>query len=496
MRHLLCALLLLAPASAAAVSPSSQAVAEAAADRFEPAVELLAELLAFRTVRDPAIPNAEHPEFQRMSAYLGEVAASLGLDFADHGAVVVIGLGDAEDRLGLVTHGDVQPADPDKWAADPFTLDRASEPGRLLGRGAEDDKGPIAIALHAMAALRESGLPLRRRVELIISHTEESDWTPFREFLETYPMPELNVALDAEYPVVTAEKGWCLVSYGVDVPAPQGTPNELLRFTGGRFLSQVPGEAVAVVARPDSTTKARLWEASDRMPTIGFGFRNVGDTLEITATGKAAHSSKPHEGWNAVAFLAELLGRAGVHEGPAAPLLRFTREMVGLVHDGGQFGRVSYRHPFMGPLSLSLTLLTQDEGRHVANLNFRRPAGKTNEEFEASLRQAISNWEARSQITADSLNVVVTAPYLVEDAPHIPVLLDVFQHYTGTEDPRPIAIGGGTHARLVPNGVNFGPAMPGVAYTGHSEHEFMTEDQFRLNLRMYAAMLAELAAGD
>ncbi len=57
----------------------------------------------------------------------------------------------------------------------------------------------------------------------------------------------------------------------------------------------------------------------------------------------------------------------------------------------------------------------------------------------------------------------------------------------------PIAIGGGTHARLVPNGVNFGPAMPGEPYTGHSEHEYQTREQYLLNLKMYTAMLVHLA---
>jgi dipeptidase D len=46
---------------------------------------------------------------------------------------------------------------------------------------------------------------------------------------------------------------------------------------------------------------------------------------------------------------------------------------------------------------------------------------------------------------------------------------------------------------MVPNGVNFGPAMPDVPYTGHSEHEFMTRDQLMLNLQMYSVMLVELA---
>jgi len=41
--------------------------------------------------------------------------------------------------------------------------------------------------------------------------------------------------------------------------------------------------------------------------------------------------------------------------------------------------------------------------------------------------------------------------------------------------------------------VSFGPAMPGKVYTGHSEHEFITEKQLLLNLQMYTAVLVELA---
>ena len=91
---------------------------------------------------------------------------------------------------------------------------------------------------------------------------------------------------------------------------------------------------------------------------------------------------------------------------------------------------------------------------------------------------------------------VVTAiynPHLIESATHVPVLLDVFRRHTSQEVAGPISIGGGTHARLVPNGVNFGPGMPGEPYTGHSEHEYTTRDQMVLNLGMYTAMLVELA---
>jgi len=84
-------------------------------------------------------------------------------------------------------------------------------------------------------------------------------------------------------------------------------------------------------------------------------------------------------------------------------------------------------------------------------------------------------------------------PFVQNSAPHIDTLLSVFSHYTGIKNPQPISIGGGTNSRLFPNAVSFGPSMPGAEYTGHSEHEFITMEQFELNLKMYTAVMVELA---
>ncbi len=189
------------------LSHEARDVAQHAASTYwEPALSTLADLVAFETVHRSGVPNERNPEFRAMTEYLSTKAGELGFDFADYGPVVVIALGESSDRLGLITHGDVQPADAERWARNPFTLDTITEPGRLVGRGAEDDKGPIATALYAMKALKDRGLPMKRRIELIISYTEESDWEPFLEFLEAHPPPPLNVALDAEYPVVVARR--------------------------------------------------------------------------------------------------------------------------------------------------------------------------------------------------------------------------------------------------------------------------------------------------
>lgn len=483
-------------AQSAFPSAAAQRAAAHVTDTYlDQAVATLAELVAFRTVARPGFPNALNPEFRAMTSYLEAKALELGLDFADHGAVVVIGLGDAERRLGLVTHADVQPADSTKWALDPFALDTISEPGRLVGRGTEDDKGPIAAALYAMKALRDLEIPLARRVELIVSYTEESDWAPFQRFLATTPPPDLNVALDSEYPVVTAEKGWNAVTIRFparDADANDGKEPRLVSFQGGAFASQVPEDAEAVIVPSEVPVERALRERAGADDRVSYSFRREGDSLVVSARGVAAHSSKPWDGVNALTHLAAVLG-SDWPATPAARLVRLTNDLIGTGDYAQRFGEVAYAHEFMGPLTLALTLVrTGNDGVLTATINIRSPVGRSGDDLDRRIREAIEGWEVMTGLDVE-FSTAITAPYFPEDAPHVPVLLDVFRFYSGQVDAQPIAIGGGTHARLVPNGVNFGPAMPGQPYTGHSEHEYLSRADFRLALAMYAAALVELA---
>jgi succinyl-diaminopimelate desuccinylase len=53
----------------------------------------------------------------------------------------------------------VTPGDPKRWQYDPFGAH--IENGRMFGRGTNDTKGNLAAMLVAMAALKESGAPVR-----------------------------------------------------------------------------------------------------------------------------------------------------------------------------------------------------------------------------------------------------------------------------------------------------------------------------------------------
>ena len=481
-------------------SPLACRAADHAAARLADTITTLAELVAFETVAAPPTPNIQLRAFRELKAYLSDTCRTAGFDFEDHGAAAVIGLGREKDRLGVLTHGDVQPADRERWRSDPFALDTTSEPGRLTGRGVEDDKASIATALHAMRSVRELGVPLRRRIELIVSMTEESDWTPFREFLRGWEPPPINVALDAKYPVVIAEKGTGAIFLAVkpdpgEEPRPAQRRARLLSLTGGEARTRVPAEAVAIIEDADPDLAADLRAGTVPADGVRFDVEADGMGLTVRAHGVAAHSSTPWEGRNAVTHLAALLARRDWAPTAASRMVRLVDDLVGTGDCAERFGELACTHPFMGPLTLVLTrLYPNEDGGLEACLNIRCPVGRSREQVETAVQAAVDAWTVRRGGARPGCRIEMGDPYYVESAPQVPALVRVYRHYTGQNDAGPIAVGGGTQARLLPNGVNFGPSMPGTAYTGHSDREFVTVDQLRLNLRMQAAMLIELAA--
>ena len=400
----------------------------------------------------------------------------------------------------------------------PFELDTTSEPGRLVGRGTEDDKGPIASAMYAMKAIKDQKLALSKRLELYIYMAEESDWAPLTEFLKTHVPPQMNITLDAEYPVVTAEKGYGTVSVTF-APAPAPAPAEgaarevtsslavsgagtaaspaagtasIGAFRGGFFGSQIPEDASAVIETASDQVEAQIRQRAAAQPGMRYTYTRQGGQLTIAARGVSAHSSKPEDGLNAISMLADALKVQAWADTGAGALVNFLNDMIGTGIHAEKFGAIAYRDAFMGPLTFAPTVIKQSGAGLELNINLRRPRGKTSAQLEAEVRAALAAWQAgKPALTATRIQI--SEPWEQKTAPQVPVLLSVFSHFTGIKNAQPIAIGGGTNSRLFPNAVSFGPAMPGTVYSGHSEHEFITVKQLMLNLQMYTAVMVELA---
>ncbi|MDN4503033.1 dipeptidase [Alteromonadaceae bacterium BrNp21-10] len=476
------------------ISDIAKATADYAVNHYQQdMVNSLAQLVKHNTVAVDGVSVIDNPQHQHFKKELANQAAALGLDFQDYGYVVVIGLGKSDQRVGVITHGDIQPVNPDKWQNSPFELDLTSEPGKLLGRGTEDDKGPIATALYAMKSIKDNHIQLSKRIELYVYMAEESDWGPLMTFVKNHDLPQVNITIDAEYPVVTAEKGYGTISMTFADKKIESDSPYITTFIGGFFGSQIPEDAQATIANANPQLLATIQKLAEKQQGMSYDYQWQGTQLTITALGKSTHSSKPADGVNAITHLAEILAVQRWPNNASGALVNFVNDHLGTGLYGHKFGNIAYEDDFMGPMTVSPTVLKQLDNGIQLNINIRRPKGKTKQQLDTEINQVLIAWQHKNQIQLLDMQNAIGDPFVQTDAPHIDTLLSVFSHYTGIQDAKPISIGGGTNSRLFPNAVSFGPSMPGEVYTGHSEHEFITMEQFVLNLKMYTAVMVELA---
>ena len=103
---------------------------------------------------------------EAVQAYVADQMRAIGLVVERYDVLtgrpnVVGSVGDGE-RIALLlnSHVDTAPADVARWRRDPF--DAHVEDGRIVGLGAVDAKGQVAIFLAALDVVKRVGIPLRR----------------------------------------------------------------------------------------------------------------------------------------------------------------------------------------------------------------------------------------------------------------------------------------------------------------------------------------------
>jgi acetylornithine deacetylase len=93
--------------------------------------------------------------------------------------------GPGREGLVLSGHMDVVPAEEAEWESDPFTLTERGD--ALIGRGACDMKGFLAVAMNRIAAIPAASL--RHPLVLVFTYDEEVGTMGARRFVETLTRP-------------------------------------------------------------------------------------------------------------------------------------------------------------------------------------------------------------------------------------------------------------------------------------------------------------------
>ena len=471
-------------------------------------IEATAKMVAIPTVRSAKVPPHEDPAIIAFGTLVEGMARDFGLQYrnVDNRIFEVKLPGSGPEEFGILTHADVVPVVADEWVLDdgtkldPFKLTRVG--GNLYGRGSIDDKGSIATVLFAMKAVKDSGLPLARTIRLMIETTEETGGDAMKYYRAKTALPEYNIVLDSKYPAVVAEKGSGALraSFPLQSTANTGT-TAITAMAGAASTNAVPQTATArlqggntadVAARLNAAKAAFVEKYQPQGGAFRIDVAQDGAAVMVKVTGASAHGSRPEEGVNPLPRLALFLKESGVALAPNgyAQAVRYLTDLYGVDYLGRTLG-LAYSDDFMGPLTMSPNLIREKDGKVDVLVNVRMPRGSTPEALTQATSAKIKAWGAQAGVAVEVDHQ--QGNWMARDpkGAWLATLLNTFGDTTGLEA-KPVPTAGSTTAKLMPNAINFGPAMPGKKYTAHNAKEFKEVVDLDADMQMFTEMLVRI----
>jgi succinyl-diaminopimelate desuccinylase len=397
--------------------------------------------------------------------------------------------GEGKELLGILCHVDVVP-EGDGWSSDPFAAEIRD--GKIYARGALDDKGPTMAAYYAMKIVKELGLPLKKRVRMIIGTDEESNWRCVDHYFAHEEMPTLGFAPDADFPIINTEKGianFDMVQTKVDQDITNAEV-EVVNFVSGKRYNMVPDYAEATI-RVKGSKEVVIEKFTHFMEQyeLECGYHVENGELFLKVKGVSAHGMEPKNGKNAGLFLGEFLSKLSLD--------------VNAVH---YFQFVS-RYFFDDSRGVNLGVACSDDvsGELTINagkLNFSKDsAGK----IGITCRYPVTNKMENTKEKLDHLlnaegftieNFDDSKPHHVDEKEFlIQTLKKVYLEQTG-EKAELLSIGGGTYARALKSGVAFGPLFPGRPDIAHQKDEYIFIEDLLKATAIYAQAIYELAQAE
>lgn len=444
----------------------------------EQLIESLQQSLRIPSVEGPALPDAPYgTAVRRCLEHMLQTAENLGFpatNVDNHMGWCEYGTGD--EMIAVLGHLDVVPAG-DGWSCDPFGGELKD--GRIWGRGTTDDKGPTMAALYALAALRDSGLPLRRRVRLLFGCNEETGSADVKYYLaHGGDVPVMGFTPDGEYPVINGEKG--IINATFSKTYHQDDVLTLVRIEGGSAPNVVPSYARAEFRCNHELAIELAAATGDK---VRYTITDQGFILE--ADGISAHGSTPGLGENAIGRLLIEMSTLPLSSELAAPV-DFLARTLGMETDGASAG-ISLRDDVSGGLTLNLGTIRADESCLQLKINYRYPVTKTYADCAPVFNKHFSDagFNLDSEVHKEKL-------YISEDSQLVQALLKVYRENTGT-DGSAKCIGGGTYAKLLPNTLAFGPIFPGDEIREHKPDEYIEVENLMKNALIIASAMYELA---
>ena len=422
---------------------------------FEKAVENTKELVKIKSVKDNKKENMPFGEgvFNALKFFL-DLANSLGFEtknYDNYIGEVIFGRGKDEDGLAILCHLDVVPeGDLSKWIYPPYSATEVD--GKIYGRGIVDDKAPAVLCLYALKELKDNGFIPSKKIKLILGCDEESGWECIEHYKKVAVMPNVGFSPDGDFPVIYAEKGIFHVEFLFDYNT------RIKKLSGGERVNMVCDYATATID---------LLSNSEIETLTKLGLKVEENT--ISAYGKSAHGSTPDKGDNAMKKLFCGLEKLDLIESKVYNNLFDVSSVFNKVKDE------------TGALTFSPNVCYILDNKLKIQVDIRYPATYSLNKI-SNLVSSLGNYQILHE----------QAPIISQkDGELVTTLLSIYNEEFEVNE-TPIAIGGGTYARALKQGVAFGPSFMSESVC-HEPNEYMSITNMQKCYNVYLNTIKSLS---
>lgn len=444
-------------------------------------------------IRIPSVNGEELPDMPfgkgnaRVLSFVQELAVKMGMKAEIlENKVMYVDLNNARTELDILAHLDVVPP------GEGWTVTNAFEPvikeGRLYGRGASDDKGPAIAALYAMSAVKNLGIPLKKNVRLILGADEETGCRDTECYYRHYQEAPCSFSPDAEYPLINVEKGGLYTKYNAKWKESEALPR-ILSLKGGTVGNVIPNRAEAVIEGIKKEVIEAVLKTAEDETEISFELFSLEKELQyrIRATGRSAHASTPWEGKNAVTGLIHAILKLPLVPCEGLTVLKGLAEIFPHKDYYGNAAGVAQKDEISGELTIGTNVIDYQLDGLVGRIDCRAPICATKENVLDVLTEKL--FKIGIELAPESK---MTPPhYVPEESSFIQSLLSCYETVMG-EKGYCMAIGGGTYAHYLKNGVAFGCMKLGTDYHMHGADEFLIIDEIIKSAELFALAISEI----
>ncbi len=447
----------------------------------------LINLIKYRSVEGEVKPNMPFGEgVHEALTYILNRAREFDLEsqnFAGYAGHVDAGKG--EYTVGVLCHVDVVP-EGEGWNLNPFGGEISD--GKIYGRGATDDKGPIIASMYAMKILKEKGLiPEDKKVRLIIGTNEETDWKCIKYYKEYEKAPNIGFTPDGSFPVIYGEKGIVDIELTSDLKIDKDMPISLVSITGGEAINSVPSKACLILGcdsyfKEKIETELMLFCKEEKIRGIINCDKKL---IKIEFHGVAAHGATPEKGVNAISYGIKFLGRFNELIDKRKFIDEYNR-LISTFYNGENIN-CNFEDEDSGKFTFNVGLIELNSDEVSMKINIRYPINNEYYDIIDGIRNGFKYSCFKIKVITHLRPICFS-----KESPLINKLLKVYRRCTGDYETEPMTTGGGTYARAMDNIVAFGPGFPSEQGTAHKPNEFIKIDRLMQLTEMYAEAIYEL----